>query len=40
LRQIEHAKEQWALDQKKTNGTGIAGINVLSGYSNMGAFGT
>ena len=32
LRQIEHAKEQWALDQKKPNGTVVTNINVLSGY--------
>jgi prepilin-type N-terminal cleavage/methylation domain-containing protein len=32
LSQIEHAKEQWALDQKKTNGTVVTDMSVLSAY--------
>src|SRR5947209_860942 len=32
LRQIENAKDQWALDQQKTNGTVVADVSVLSGY--------
>ena len=32
LRQIEHAKELWALDQKKTNGTVVSDMSVLGGY--------
>jgi hypothetical protein len=30
--QIEDAKDQWALGQKKTNGTVIAEMTVLNGY--------
>jgi len=40
LRQIKDAKDQWALDQKKTNGTVIAEMTVLHGYLKRGAFGT
>src|SRR5438067_7321715 len=32
LKQIEYAKEQWALDHGKTNGAAVADMSVLSGY--------
>ena len=32
LKQTRNAKDQWALDQKKTNGTVIADMTVLNGY--------
>ena len=32
LRVLQAAKEQWALDNNKANGTPVADISVLSGY--------
>ena len=36
LRQIDGAKEQWALENNKTTGTQVASVSVVSGYIRWG----
>jgi len=36
LRQVENAKEQWALDNKQTNGAPVTDVTVLQDYFHNG----
>jgi prepilin-type N-terminal cleavage/methylation domain-containing protein len=37
LRTVETAKEQWALDNKKTTGDPVSDVSLLTNYFRMGA---